>query len=158
MPLNDDQAEIKKKEDKELTAKEWLLQYRECVNRCRDIETAIIRLRLDRMFPSQLIDGMPHTHDPKDLSSYAAAVDTEITALQQERYRRIRLIKEIDDAIESIPIAEERQVLYLRYLQLQSWQRIARTISCDERTVYRIHSRALQHLKLSVNVSFKRIK
>ena len=52
--------------------KEYLRSYTPAVSAARRIEEEIEQLRADKMAPAFVMDDMPHAHDQKDLSDYAA--------------------------------------------------------------------------------------
>ena len=57
--------------------KEYLKSYRRAIKREQDILDEIQRLRLDKMFPSVVNDGMPHGSSHSDLSDYVAILDED---------------------------------------------------------------------------------
>ena len=68
--------------------KEYLKSYRRAIKREQDILDEIQRLRLDKMFPSVVNDGMPHGSSHSDLSDYVAILDEQIDLLKEERLDR----------------------------------------------------------------------
>ena len=57
----------------------WLDKYRAAVREEQFILDEIQRLREDKMFPSLVMDGMPHSSSQSDLSAYAAKLDEQMT-------------------------------------------------------------------------------
>jgi DNA-directed RNA polymerase specialized sigma subunit len=85
------------------------------------------------------------------LESYRETVTNERNALLSMRMQARLLIGNLHNAY-------EKAVLNRRYLQCQAWEDIAKGMAFTQRTVFRIHGQALQHLdpfyqKMSVNVS-----
>ncbi len=92
------------------------------------------------------LSGMPGGgHDPDRTGRTIARLDElerridayvdELVARKSEAFLRIRRLPELS----------EQDVLIARYLQCKPWPVIAREMHYEERQVYRIHGRALQH-------------
>ena len=130
--------------------KEYLKSYGDAVRAEKAIEDEIQQLRLDRMFPSVVIDDMPHgSGGCSDLSGYAAKVDELLEELRQSMEERIELRREIVRKIEAVPIETEKLVLRLRYIQGEPFEKIAVDLSYTYRHVTRLHGQALRDFKLS---------
>ena len=129
--------------------KAYLRQYKHARDRCEDIELEITRLRLDKMFPSPLFDGMPHGTAGGDLSGYAATLDNMIEKLKRERYKKITTQQNIMATIDTLEDEDEKRVLRLRYIGLLSWEKIALRMNYAERQIYYIHGHALEHLRVN---------
>lgn len=67
---------------------------------------------------------------------YEQKINTKINRL-------VDLHAEINAAIESMEVAEERLLLKYRYLKNESWEDIACELNVSYRTVHRIHASAL---------------
>lgn len=104
--------------------KEYLRSYIPAVNAARRIEEEIEQLRADKMAPALVMDDMPHAHDQKDLSDYAAKLDELERKLIKARYKRIDLYAEIFADIERLEDETEKTVLTYRYLRRYSWEKI----------------------------------
>lgn len=57
--------------------KQYLWSYREAVRQMERSELKIREMRLNRVSPSAVADGMPRAHGGNDLSGYAALLDQE---------------------------------------------------------------------------------
>ena len=55
--------------------KEYLDGYRKCVRQLDRLNEELSEIRINKMFPSLIQDGMPHAHTTTDLSGYAARID-----------------------------------------------------------------------------------
>ena len=62
--------------------------------------------------------------------------------------RLVDLKKEITETINKIPDLRHRTILEMRYLSFRTWEQIAVALSLDLRWVHRLHSRALQKIKI----------
>ena len=123
--------------------KEYLKSYRRAVRREKEIEDEIRQLRLDKMFPSVVNDGMPKGTNQSDLSGYAALLDEQISELIQERYKRAKLRADIENSIRAMENEDEQRVLRLRYIRGLKWEEIAVEIKYSYMQTHRIHSMAL---------------
>ena len=96
--------------------KEYLKSYRRAIKREQDILDEIQRLRLDKMFPSVVNDGMPHGSSHSDLSDYVAILDEQIELLKKERLEKVRCYQKIERQIRQMENEDEQEVLRLRYI------------------------------------------
>lgn len=136
--------------DKQLTEseqkKKYLWGYRDAVRQMERSELKIREMRLNKMLPSVVGDGMPHAHNNSDLSRYAALLDQEERRYMKARYLRIRKCKEITDRIEQMKDEDEKDVLFFRYIKLMKWEDIAQEMEfADVRQIYNIHGDALKN-------------
>ena len=129
--------------------KEYLKSYRRAIKREQDILDEIQRLRLDKMFPSVLNDGMPHGSNHSDLSDYAAILDEQIELLKEERLERVRCYQKIERQIRQMENEDEQEVLRLRYIKGLKWEEVALKMNYSWKQVHRIHSSALKSFKMT---------
>ena len=129
--------------------KEYLKSYRRAIKREQDILDEIQRLRLDKMFPSVLNDGMPHGSSHSDLSDYAAILDEQIDLLKEERLERVRCYQKIERQIRQMENQDEQKVLRLRYILGMKWEEVAVKMGYSWKQTHRIHSSALQNFKMT---------
>lgn len=123
--------------------KEYLKGYEKAVRQMERSELKILEIRNNKMYPSIIIDDMPHGTGQNDLSSYAAAVDQEERKNMKARYQRIKLCKEITDKIERLDNEDEKDVLMYRYIKLLKWEDICVKMGFSWRRIHYIHSNAL---------------
>ena len=129
--------------------KEYLKSYRRAIKREQDILDEIQRLRLDKMFPSVVNDGMPHGNSHSDLSDYAAILDEQIELLKKERLEKIRCYQKIERQIHQMQNEDEQEVLRLRYILGMKWEEVAVKMGYSWKQTHRIHSSALQNFKMT---------
>jgi DNA-directed RNA polymerase specialized sigma subunit len=129
--------------------KEYLKSYRRAVKREQDILEEIQRLRLDKMFPSVVNDGMPHGSSHSDLSDYAAILDEQIDLLKEERLERVRCYQKIERQIRQMENEDEQEVLRLRYILGMKWEEVAVKMGYSWKQTHRIHSSALKNFKMT---------
>ena len=128
--------------------KEYLQGYKNAVCQMRRSELKIQEMRLNKICPSVINDGMPHAHNNNDLSSYAALLDQEEKRYMKYRYQRIKKCKEITDRIERLIDEDEKDVLMYRYIKLMKWEDICVRIGHSWQHTHRIHARALKNFKM----------
>lgn len=129
--------------------KEYLKSYRRAIKREQDILDEIQRLRLDKMFPSVVNDGMPHGSSHSDLSDYTAILDEQIELLKEERLEKARCYQKIERQIRQMENEDEQEVLRLRYILGMKWEEVAVKMDYSWRQIHRIHSAALLNLKIA---------
>ena len=128
---------------------EDLKSYRRAVKREQDILEEIQRLRLDKMFPSVVNDGMPHGSSHSDLSDYMAIMDEQIELLKEERLEKVRCYQRIESQIRQMENEDEQEVLRLRYIKGLKWEEVALKMNYSWKQVHRIHSSALKSFKMT---------
>lgn len=128
--------------------KEYLRSYRKAVRREQEILDEIQQLRMDKMFPSVVNDGMPKGSKQSDLSEYIAKVDELIQKLKNERFKKIKLMDDILYSISVLDDDDEKSVLRLRYIKGVRWEDICVAIDYSWKQTHRIHSRALKNLQI----------
>ena len=129
--------------------KEYLKSYRRAIKREQDILDEIQRLRLDKMFPSVVNDGMPHGSSHSDLSDYAAILDEQIDFLKEERLEKAKYYKKIERQISQMENEDEQEVLRLRYILGMKWEEVAVKMGDSWKQTHRIHSSALKNFKMT---------
>lgn len=76
-----------------------------------------------------------------------AEVVAKIVDLQNDLKNTINNIVEIEKecmaVIDQLDNADQIQILYARYFQFKSWNKIAREVGCSYQWVYELHKRAL---------------
>lgn len=138
--------DIKAENDKK---KEYLWGYQRAKRQMERLEEELAELRLDKMCPSVIQDGMPHASGGGDLSGYAARVDALERKILKARYKRIQRFKEIRDRIERLEDENEKDVLVYRYIRGMKWEDIAVKMNIGYRHVLRMHGKALENFKMS---------
>lgn len=136
-----DISEIKQK-------KEYLRGYKKAQRQMERSELRIKEMRLNRICPSVINDGMPHASSQNDLSSYAALLDQEEKRYMRYRYQRIQKCKEITNRIEQLSDEDEKDVLMYRYIKLMKWEDICEKMAFSWNWIHVIHNRALKNFKL----------
>lgn len=129
--------------------KEYLWGYQKTKRQLERLEEELAELRLDKMCPSVIQDGMPHASGGGDLSGYAARVDALERKILKARYKRIQRFKEIRGQIERLEDENEKDVLVYRYIRGMKWEDIAVKTGYSWKQVHRFHSNALENFKMT---------
>lgn len=130
--------------------KKWYLRgYERAVRQMQRSELRIHELRLNRICPAVIADGMPRASGGSDLSDFAAELDREERKYMKARYLRVKLCREIMDKIERLPNEDEKDVLAFRYIKLMKWEDICVEMGFSWKQVHRIHSKALTDFKMT---------
>lgn len=127
--------------------KEYLRRYHAAELAEREIREEIDDLRMNKMFPALIQDGMPHGSSCMDLSEYAAQLDELLTELKDQMEQRIRIRREITQRIEAMQDETEKTVLRLRYIHWLRWEQIAERMGYSLRNITKIHGKALAHFE-----------
>ena len=129
--------------------KEYLKRYHAAVLAEKEIQEEIDQLRMDKMFPGMIQDGMPHGSSCGGLSAYAVQLEELMDNLKAQMEQRIRLRKEITQKIEEMPDETEKTVLRLRYIRWLKWEQIAGRMGYSWKQIHRIHGKALADFKMT---------
>ncbi len=130
--------------------KEFLNSYRIEKQAVARLEQQLEELQINKISPSSMMgDGIPHAHNPSDLSGYAARVDELEREIRTARYRRIEAFQKVQRSIEEMENEREKMLLTYRYLSGWSWERIAVKMECTYRHVTRLHGNALKNFEMS---------
>lgn len=128
--------------------KKYLKSYKQAVIAAKCIEEELIELKLSKMCPSVLVDGMPHgKNGTGDLSGYAVKAAEAEEKLRAARYLRIKLYTEIVDSIESMADERDKNLLRLKYLHFKTWEEVSLEMGYSYKQIHRIHSAALSRFK-----------
>jgi len=128
--------------------KEYLKSYEKAIRQMKRSEETIREIRLGKMCPSVINDGMPHGSSQNDLSSYAALWDKEWRKYIKYRYQRAKLCTEIKDKINRMENEDEKDVLMYRYIKLMKWEDIAVKMGFSWQHTHKIHAMALKNFKM----------
>lgn len=128
--------------------KEYLKRYEHALRQMERHELRIKEIRYNKMCPSIILDGMPHTSNHNDLSSYAALLEQEERKYLKARYQRIKMCREISDKIERLEQEDEKDILTYRYIKLMKWEDISEKMLYSCQHVHRIHNKAIQNFKM----------
>ncbi|SMC38396.1 DUF1492 domain-containing protein [Papillibacter cinnamivorans] len=128
-----------------MTAKEYLMQYREAYDAISDKLDEIRRLLAMATKMNQTIssDRVSASHNQDKLSSAVARIADMKSEIDDEMKYLIEMKRIVLSTINSIPNKRQRRVLRLRYINGMRWEEIAVKIERDYRWVHRLHGKAL---------------
>lgn len=129
--------------------KRYLMSYRWAKKQEERILEEIQTLRMDKMFPSTVNDGMPKGSEQRDLSDYAAKLDELIEELKEERLEKIKRLQSIERVIKEIDNEDAQTILRLRYIDGLRWEEVCVAINYEWAQMHRIHARALKEIKIN---------
>ena len=94
---------------------------------------------------TQRLSGQPRGSRSGDSLSSAIAKIEELEGYLDERIdESLALKKEIVERIEAVENDEHRTILYLRYINLKTWEQIATNMGYDVSWLHRLHGKALR--------------
>lgn len=135
-----------------MTIKEWLKRYKKAWKEAEDVEKRLTDIRLKYSRPSAIIySDMPKAHRHTDLSDFMEQIEKYENILIDKYEKCLGVEVEIYMAIDKLEDESERRVLREYYIDDKKWKDIADGFPCHERTVHRIHGRALIHMNQIVN-------
>lgn len=143
--------ETSKKEENHIKIT-WLNRYRKAVREEQLILDEIQRLRESRMFPSLVLDGMPHGSDHSDLSVYAVMVDEQMEKLKEWQLEKVRLYESISDRIRRVEDDNQRALLMCRYIKGMRWEDVASELGYTWRWTHKLHSKALDAIDIKEDI------
>lgn len=129
--------------------KRYLMSYRWAKKQEERILEEIRELRMDKMFPSAVNDGMPKGSEQRDLSDYAAKLDELIQELKEERLEKIKRLQSIERVIKELDNEDMQTILRLRYIDGLKWEEVCVAINYEWAQMHRIHARALRKIKIN---------
>lgn len=139
--MKEKNSEIEKK-------KEYLRDYEKAVRQMKRSELRIKEIRLNKVCPSVINDGMPHASSQNDLSGYAALLVQEEKRYLKYRYQCATKCQEIENKIEQLSNEDEKDVLMYRYIRFMKWEDICVKIGHSWQHTHRIHAKALKNFKM----------
>lgn len=123
-----------------MTAKEYLMQYRESMERTAEIETHLHELK------AEAIRLKDHEGQSVALDEAVAKYTDACDEAAHDLSRMEVLRGEIQGAIDSVPDKTLRSLLYWRYICGYTWEQVAVKMNYSYRRATQLHGTALQHV------------
>lgn len=143
-----------------MTAKEWLNRGWRIDREIRELERAQkealnLATRITTGTDGERVGGTKANSSERNMVTYADKV-TEYTALINKKIAELVEVKlEIFKAIYTLKDSDYRKVLIARYINFKKWDRIALDFNVEERSIFKIHDRALFLLNRALKFSIK---
>lgn len=105
---------------------------------------------------SKITDSVPSDEDNPTEEATTDCAEEIVAARRNAEEKAAELIKlrsDMSNRIDMLDKLEERLILRYRYLDGLSWKEIEDALEMSDRTVFRIHKKALGHLPLPVSES-----
>lgn len=125
--------------------KDFLLSYQREKKAVQRLEEQLEELRINKISPSVINDGMPHGIDQRDLSDYIVKLDEIEREVKAARYRRICAFQKVQRQIEAMENEKEKDLLTYRYLRGLEWEEVAEKMGYSLRKIHYLHGDALKH-------------
>ena len=125
-----------------------LQQYRKIKREVRHLQE-LIAAESRIFFPRiPTLTGMPHGSGATDRLGEEVARYLDRLKQLSDKVADLQLtLTIIEDAVESLADADERDILRMRYMTGETWKEIAYKSALSVSTCKRIHNRALEHLR-----------
>lgn len=131
--------------------KEYLRRYGDAKKNL-EREEILYKEAVSAFYPSYSIGGGSGggggSHEMKDLSDGIVHKETIRKRYLKKRYRKLKILTEIKNAIERLSDTDEKNVLVYRYILLKKWDDICLELDISWKQIHRIHSRALEHFEI----------
>lgn len=127
--------------------KEFLMGYQKSKQKVERLELQLMEIRLNKISPSVINDGMPHGSSVGDLSDYMVKLEQISQEIIAARYERICEFQRIRQQIEAVKDEKEKDLLTYRYIRGMKWEDICVKMSHSWQHVHRIHAKALKNFK-----------
>lgn len=95
---------------------------------------------------SPKLTGMPRSGNGASLDLQMEIIESAEKRFDKAREIALERLAELEDVIDELDNFEFKMVLYLRYIYGLKWMDVAERMHYGERTVRRIHSKALEEM------------
>ena len=129
--------------DMEMTAKEYLLQYRIAINKVKRKQEQIEKLRADLLPSGISYDGMPGAGGNRTAADIFARLEELERELKGQQDNARAKAKEIIAVIEQVEDERYRGILHDRYIMGMHWKDIIEQTGYTNRHIFRVHRFAL---------------
>lgn len=96
---------------------------------------------------SPKMDGMPKSGAAGGIEMQVDRILAAEKRLSKARDQALKILNDIEDMIDSLGDFDQKTVLRLRYIDGLTWDEVAIHANWSQRTVRRIHGRALEELR-----------
>jgi len=129
-----------------MNAKEYLGQAYRVDLRIRCKMEQVQSLRELAVKASSTLSDMPKGSGYTSKADIVAKIVDYENEINKEIKKLVKLKEDVTDAINSIPNAEQRTLLELRYLMFNKWEEIAVAMGYSLQHTFRMHTKALKEI------------
>lgn len=134
-----------------MTAKDYLLRYKRFDARIKILQGEIAQLRTQAEGMSISLDGLPKGQGAHDKTARLAVLLAECeTALTEELSKAWKVRMEIVATLGKLT-PKHQTLLYKKYIEQKTWERIAVDMDITWRYCYMLHGSALAELERVIN-------
>ena len=96
---------------------------------------------------SPKLDGMPRSSGVHGLELQVELIERCRHRAEKERDRALAILDKIEDMVEKLEDPDYRRIIRDRYIIGMEWMDVAEDVHMSERTVYRVHGKALAEMR-----------
>lgn len=137
-----------------MTAKEYLQQYGEAVRIAERLKSEYLREMelIDTVSSTLGGDGTPHGGGvSRATEDKAIRLADKALEWKDAELEAIRIRQEVFDVIRRVP-GEKGDVLFERYINLKSWDEVAKAVVCSKRKAHYLHREGLAAVNVFISL------
>jgi len=96
---------------------------------------------------SPRLDGMPRASGTHGLELQVELIERCRHRAEKERDRALAILDKIEGMVEKLEDPDYRRIIRDRYIIGMEWMEVAEDVHMSERTVYRVHGKALAEMR-----------
>ena len=128
-----------------MEAKQFLKQYQNILTDIRILEAQKLELENLAMSVTVSTDGeRVQSSGRKDrMAELAVKIADAEREIVEQRTQAFHKLREIEQVIAQVKTSDYRKILHMRYIENQTWGKIAVSLNCSYQWVCKLHGRAL---------------
>ncbi len=133
----------------------WLSRYRSICRQLRSKYEELEKTRTLETKVTQTLSDMPHGSSGENSIETGTEKVLEIESQIIDEIKQLSVVRsEIENAIQTVPEGQYRELMERRYIMGQSWERISVEMHYDSigKNVFKIHGKALMLLKVDTQL------
>jgi len=96
-----------------------------------------------------VLSGVPSSKKHSDISDIMVRLDDTLKMVRAAEDQALNTCAAIERIILNIPDGVDSDIIHMRYIEFEAWDKIAEKTGYSEKHVYRIHNRILEKLDVS---------
>ena len=93
-----------------------------------------------------VLSGVPSSKKHSDISDIMVKLDDTLKMVRAAEDQALNTCAAIERIILNIPDGVDSDIIHMRYIEFETWDKIAEKTGYSEKHVYRIHNRILEKL------------